>query len=139
MLLFIYARHKIKLLCICLPLLTIFQLYRRVSFIGGGNCSTPRKPPACRKSLTNLSHNVVSSTLHLSDYPVVKMINLLKATNLQTLRYIPGTRLLQTNLSVLRRPLRDVLELYLQWECFSPTINRCTWLVPSMRMFFTGQ
>jgi hypothetical protein len=25
-----------------------------VSFIGGGNRSTQRKPPACRKSLTNL-------------------------------------------------------------------------------------
>ena len=30
-----------------------------VSFIGGEN---RRKPPTCRKSLTNLSHNVVSST-----------------------------------------------------------------------------
>jgi hypothetical protein len=35
-----------------------------VSFIGGGN---RRKPPTCRKSLTNLiTHNVVSSTSHLS-------------------------------------------------------------------------
>jgi len=25
-----------------------------VSFIGGGNQSTQRKPPTCRKSLTNL-------------------------------------------------------------------------------------
>jgi hypothetical protein len=33
-----------------------------VSFIGGGNQSTLRKPLTCRKSLTNLSHNVVSST-----------------------------------------------------------------------------
>jgi hypothetical protein len=24
-----------------------------VSFIGGGNCSNRRKPPTCRKSLTN--------------------------------------------------------------------------------------
>jgi hypothetical protein len=33
-----------------------------ISFIGGGNESTQRKPPTCRKVLTNLSHNVVSST-----------------------------------------------------------------------------
>jgi hypothetical protein len=33
-----------------------------VSFIGGGNQSTWRKPPTYRKSLTTLSHNVVSST-----------------------------------------------------------------------------
>jgi hypothetical protein len=30
-----------------------------VSFIGGGNRRTQRKPQTCRKSLTNLSHNVV--------------------------------------------------------------------------------
>jgi hypothetical protein len=33
------------------------------SFIGGGNLGTGRKPPTCRKSLTNLSHNVVHLTL----------------------------------------------------------------------------
>jgi hypothetical protein len=33
-----------------------------VSFIGGGNRSTRRKPPTCRKSLKSLSHTVVSST-----------------------------------------------------------------------------
>jgi hypothetical protein len=31
----------------------IFQLYRG-GFIGGGNRSTQRKPPTCRKSLTNV-------------------------------------------------------------------------------------
>ena len=35
------------------PLSTIFQLYRDVSFIGGWNQRTRRKPPTCRKSLTN--------------------------------------------------------------------------------------
>ena len=36
------------------PLSTLFQLYRGVvSFIGGGNRSTQRKQPFCRKSLTN--------------------------------------------------------------------------------------
>ena len=35
------------------PLSTLFQLYRGVSFIGEGNRSTGRKPPTCRKSLTN--------------------------------------------------------------------------------------
>jgi hypothetical protein len=36
------------------PLSTIFQLYRGGQFcFGGGNKSTRRKPPNCRKSLTN--------------------------------------------------------------------------------------
>ena len=38
-----------------IPLSTAFQLYRG-SFIGGGNWSTQRKPPICRKSLIVLSH-----------------------------------------------------------------------------------
>jgi hypothetical protein len=38
-----------------------------VSFIGGGNRCTGRKPPTCRKSQTHtFSHNVVSSTPRLS-------------------------------------------------------------------------
>jgi hypothetical protein len=32
-----------------------------VSFIGGRNRSARRKPPTCRKSLTNFTHNVVWS------------------------------------------------------------------------------
>ena len=39
----------------------------QASFIGGGNWSTMRKPPTCRKSLANLINNVVSSTPRLSD------------------------------------------------------------------------
>ena len=35
-----------------------------VSFIGARNRSTWRKPPTCRKLLTNWSHNVISNTLH---------------------------------------------------------------------------
>ena len=34
-----------------------------VSFIAGGNRRTRRKPPTCRKSLTNLSHNIVHLAL----------------------------------------------------------------------------
>jgi hypothetical protein len=33
-----------------------------ISFIGGGNRRTRREQPTCRKSLTNLSHNIESST-----------------------------------------------------------------------------
>jgi uncharacterized surface protein with fasciclin (FAS1) repeats len=33
-----------------MPLRAIFQIYRGVQFIGGGNRSTRRKPPTCRKS-----------------------------------------------------------------------------------------
>ena len=44
---------------------TRFQLYRGTQFIGGGNWSAWRKSLTCRKSLTNWSHNFVSSTLRL--------------------------------------------------------------------------
>jgi hypothetical protein len=37
-----------------------------VSFIGGGSLSSQRKPTVCRKSLTNLSHNII----HLAFLPV---------------------------------------------------------------------
>ena len=40
-----------------------FSYIATVSFIGGGNRSTWRKPQTCRKSLTNfITKNVVSST-----------------------------------------------------------------------------
>jgi len=39
------------------PLSTIFQLYRVVSLIGGGNRSTWRKLPTCLKSLAVLTFN----------------------------------------------------------------------------------
>jgi hypothetical protein len=35
-----------------MPLSTIFSCIVAVSFIGGGNQSTGRKPPTCRKLLT---------------------------------------------------------------------------------------
>ena len=42
-----------------------FSYIVTVSFIGGGNRSTQRKPSTCHKPLTNItSHNVVSSTPH---------------------------------------------------------------------------
>ena len=40
-----------------------FSYIVAVSFIGGGNQSTRRKPLTCRKSLTNLSHNDVHLSL----------------------------------------------------------------------------
>jgi hypothetical protein len=68
-----YGGAHIGLIVVCL----FFGVYRHVqqyisyivavSFIGGGNRSTRRIPPTCRKSLTNiLSHNVVSSTPRLN-------------------------------------------------------------------------
>ena len=48
------------------PPSTIFQLYRGGQFFfGGQNRNTWRKPPICRKSLTKLSQNAVSSTPRL--------------------------------------------------------------------------
>jgi hypothetical protein len=38
---------------VLIPLSTIFQFILAVSFIGGGDQRTRRKPPNCRKSLTN--------------------------------------------------------------------------------------
>jgi len=46
-----------------------------VSFIGGGNRSTRRKPQTCHKSLPTLSHNVVSSTLRLSGNRTLVMLS----------------------------------------------------------------
>ena len=40
--------------------------WQSVLLVGGRNRSSRRKPPTCRKSLTNFSHNVVWSTLRLS-------------------------------------------------------------------------
>ena len=51
----IFLNKCIMLWCL-VPHSTIFQIYNNVvvSFIGGGNQSTRRKPPTCHKSLTNL-------------------------------------------------------------------------------------
>jgi hypothetical protein len=39
------------------------------SFIGGGKRTSRRKPSTCRKSLTNLSNNVISSAPRLNGIP----------------------------------------------------------------------
>ena len=51
-------------LCCLTPLSTIFQLYLGGRFIGGGNRSTRKKPPTCRRSLTKFI--TLSSTPRLS-------------------------------------------------------------------------
>ena len=48
----IKVRIRVMVLCLT-PLSTILQVCRGVSFIGGGKRSIRRKPPTCRKSLTN--------------------------------------------------------------------------------------
>jgi hypothetical protein len=49
-----------------MPLSTIFQLYCGGQFIGGGNQSTRRKPPTCRKSLTNFITDICLNIVHNS-------------------------------------------------------------------------
>jgi hypothetical protein len=44
-----------------------FSYIMAVSFIGGGNQSTPRKPPTCGKSLTNMYIYRTALTACLSD------------------------------------------------------------------------
>jgi hypothetical protein len=62
LLLHVYLSFKRCPLCLFDGAQRHFQQYFSyivaVSFIGGGNQSTRRKPPTCRKSMTNLSHNV---------------------------------------------------------------------------------
>ena len=53
-----------------IPLSTIFQLYRGGQFYWLRKRSIWRKPPTFRKSLTNCSHNVVSSTPRLQHYVI---------------------------------------------------------------------
>jgi len=52
MLLFDKSNKGLGLWCLT-PLSKYFSYMVAVSFIGGGNRSTRRKPPTCRKSLTN--------------------------------------------------------------------------------------
>jgi hypothetical protein len=46
------GRGRVELWCLT-PLQKYFSYFVAVSFIGGGNRSTRRKPSTCRKSLTN--------------------------------------------------------------------------------------
>jgi len=48
--------------CLWLMVFNVFSYIVAVNFIGGRNRSTWRKPPTCRKSLTNFISYVVSST-----------------------------------------------------------------------------
>ena len=45
------------------PLLTIFQLNRSISFIRGENRSTRTKPPTCRKSLRDFLEKKLKPSL----------------------------------------------------------------------------
>ena len=78
------VRVRVRGLWCLTPLSTIFSYIVALSFIGGENWGTWRKPPNCRKSL---SHNVVSSapcherdsnSQHILKYKVVKSEDILQ-------------------------------------------------------------
>ena len=88
----VYALFRFGLVLWCLTqLFTIFHLdIVVVSFIGGGNRSTRRKPPTCRKSRTNFITGFVTRltrrvqelpTLpeHLSSLPVFSGVRLTRS------------------------------------------------------------
>ena len=51
-----YIVHAYMQLWCFMPLSAMFQLIVAISFIGGGNRSTRKKPPTFHKSLTNFIH-----------------------------------------------------------------------------------
>ena len=59
-----------------------------VSFIGGGNQSTRRKPPTCHKSLTTLSHKVVSNIVKSGVEHTIPPPNLLYTGMTATLYHV---------------------------------------------------
>ena len=81
-----------------MPLSTIFQLYHGGQFIGGGNRSTLRKPPTCRKS-----HNVVSE--YTSPNGNFSGVNLTTITTRTTTVPRPGPQ--QSPEKLFRRFLRN--------------------------------
>ena len=52
-----------------------FSYIVAVSFSGGGNRSTWRKPPTFRKSITNLSHNVARVHLAWTGFELKKLVS----------------------------------------------------------------
>ena len=57
------------------PTSTIFQFFVTVNFIGGGNRSTLRKPPTCRKSLTNfITQCCIQYTLPWAGFKLVTLV-----------------------------------------------------------------
>jgi hypothetical protein len=49
----LFLNPIVQLLLFCLYMQQYFNFIVAVSFIGGGNQSTQRKPPTCRNSLSN--------------------------------------------------------------------------------------
>jgi hypothetical protein len=64
-----------------MPLSTIFQLYREISFTDGGNQSTWRKPLIFHMLLSNLAHSKAYSIQHY----VIKFVSNQSSRNVSVL------------------------------------------------------
>jgi hypothetical protein len=116
--------HQLQLTWCLSTLFTIFQLYRSVSFIGGGNRSTWRKPLTCCKASLwqTLSHNVVSKGCTRSRNNVYQLLA-------HSWWFSPGTPAFSTTKTGRQRHFQQYFS-YIVVVNFIDGGNRSTWRKP---------